>query len=653
MIVGIDNIRYCQRELLSAFRRPIYRTMRAFAEEEIVIPTGPFANQKFRCDRQPFTNLWFQAVDDPRWREIVATGPSQTGKTLLCFVLPILYHLFELRQDVIAAVPMLDMVADKWYRDIEPVLSKTRYAAMIPALGAGSRGGRVTSIRFSNGTTLRFLTAGGTDKARAGFTAPIVCMTETDGFDLRTSTSAEADKITQIEARVRAFQADANWRIYKECTLTTERGHTWRRFTEGSASQIQLPCKHCQAFVMPAREDFTGWQNTPNELDAMDAAAFHCPACGEVWTEEDRLASNMRAMLIHRGQSVENGQVIGDVPRTVTLGFRWSAVNNMLLSTASLARDEWNAAKSDDEDNEERRMCQFVWAVPYVPKDTQSVLLSIENIVSKCVATPRGTIPADAYVTIGIDVNKSVLHWTAIAWQRDQSGVVIDYGRTGCKAQEIGFAYAIQESLRSLHQRLGSTWTANDYTSVYVDSRWETSAVVAAIKSLADRRWRPFFGLGQGHWSKRTYTHPSQHSKSDIWIGDRCYERVLKNQRAIGIFADANFWKTWLHQRIALDAESDGSLKLFNSMEAGEHITFAKHLTAEREVQSFERGIGYLKRWEAIRSSNHWLDSTYMACVGGHRYATKLPPAPVPQQARVYVERDDDGEGGFRAPQFN
>lgn len=652
MIVGIDNIRYCQRELLNAFRRPIYRTMRAFAEQEIVIPTGPYAGQYFRTDRQPFTRLWFDAVDDPRWREIVATGPSQTGKTLLCFVLPILYHLFELRQDVIAAVPMLDMVADKWYRDIEPVLSKTRYAAMIPALGAGSRGGRVTAIRFGNGTTLRFLTAGGTDKARAGFTAPIVCMTETDGFDMRVSTSAEADKITQIEARVRAFQADANWRIYKECTLTTERGHTWRRFTEGSASQIQMPCKHCGAYVILGRDDFTGWATAQNELDAMDAAAFHCSNCGESWTEDDRLNANMKSVLVHRGQSIENGQVVGDVPRTVTLGFRWSAVNNMLLSTASLARDEWNAAKSDDEDNEERRMCQFVWCLPYVPRDTQTVHLTIETVTSKTTETPRGVIPEDAYVTIGVDVNKSVLHWTAIAWQRDQSGTVIDYGKTGCKAQEIGFEYAIADALKSLHQRLGTTWTHREYTSVYIDSRWETAAVVNAIKSLQDRRWRPFFGLGQGHWSKKTYTHPSHHTKTDVWLGDRCYERVLKNQRAIGIFADANYWKTWLHQRIALDADSDGSLKLFSSMDAGEHVTYAKHLTAEREVQTFERGVGYLKTWEAIRSSNHWLDSTYMACVGGHRYAQKPKPAAGVQAIRTYATPDEHGDG-FRAPEFN
>ena len=49
------------------------------------------------------------AFDDPRWWRRFVTGPTQDGKTLLSFCLPILYHLFELREDVIVGVPNIDM----------------------------------------------------------------------------------------------------------------------------------------------------------------------------------------------------------------------------------------------------------------------------------------------------------------------------------------------------------------------------------------------------------------------------------------------------------------------------------------------------------------------------------------------------------------
>ena len=38
-----------------AIRPQRIRTMREFAEQEIILPEGPFAKTKFHCSRQPFT----------------------------------------------------------------------------------------------------------------------------------------------------------------------------------------------------------------------------------------------------------------------------------------------------------------------------------------------------------------------------------------------------------------------------------------------------------------------------------------------------------------------------------------------------------------------------------------------------------------------
>ena len=310
--------------------------MLAFAEQEIVIPSGPFEGLKFRADRQPFVRHWFDAVDSGRYSELVITGPSQSGKTLVGFVIPLLYHLFEVGETVIAAVPDRDIAADKWEQDIEPVLARTRYRDLLPSSGSGSKGGRSASIKFRNGTILRWMTAGGGDKSRAAFTSRVVCFTETDGFDIRTSTSTEADKIKQIEARTRSYPRDLR-RIYKECTLTTDLGHTWQRYSQGTRSRILLPCPHCSECVAPERDDLVGWKGADSDEVARQASAFYCPSCGEQWDEEQRREANARSLIVHRGQQVEDGHV------TIPAGPGWGVE----IDPAWLERAEYRASEME------------------------------------------------------------------------------------------------------------------------------------------------------------------------------------------------------------------------------------------------------------------------------------------------------------------
>ena len=80
----------------------------------------------------------------------------------------------------------------------------TRYADLVRKRGIGSKGGKIKSITFANQATLRFMSAGGKDKSRAGYTSRVLAITEADGFE-GASTSVEADKIKQLEARLASF----------------------------------------------------------------------------------------------------------------------------------------------------------------------------------------------------------------------------------------------------------------------------------------------------------------------------------------------------------------------------------------------------------------------------------------------------------------
>src|SRR4051794_18275410 len=107
------------------------------------------------------------------------------------------------------------MAADKWREDLLPVIEQSRYRDLMPSQGGGSRGGKVETIQFNRGPTLKFMSGGGGDKSRAGFTSRVVVITETDGMDMPGQRSRESDKITQLEARTRAY--GSRKRIYMEC----------------------------------------------------------------------------------------------------------------------------------------------------------------------------------------------------------------------------------------------------------------------------------------------------------------------------------------------------------------------------------------------------------------------------------------------------
>jgi hypothetical protein len=197
--------------LTGSLRTPRLRTLEEFAEQEIVLPSGPYAGRRFRGDRHPAGRLWLRELDSGRWQRAFLTGPNQDGKSLLGFVIPTMYLLFERQETVILGVPSLDLVKDKWSIDLRPTIQASQYAEQLPTSGGGSRDGESVLFEFRNGARLRFMTAGGDDQSRAGFTSPNLVVTETDGFDKVGGNSREGDKFSQLVRRTLAFGDRAGW----------------------------------------------------------------------------------------------------------------------------------------------------------------------------------------------------------------------------------------------------------------------------------------------------------------------------------------------------------------------------------------------------------------------------------------------------------
>jgi phage terminase large subunit GpA-like protein len=605
------------------------RSLLQFAEDEIVIPDGPYRDRRFRRDRHPVGRLLLEELNSGRWRRAFVVGPNQDGKTLLGLTIPMLHILFERKETAIFAAPSRETAADCWRLKILPVIKASRFIELLPDHGDGSRGGEVTTIEFKNAAVLRFMTGGGSDATRSSFTTSNLLVTEADAFDSIGSESREGDKFSQLERRTFADMEHA--RTLAECTAGLESGRVWREYEAGSQSRIALKCPHCAQWVTPERQHLVGWDKAVNDIEAIELAKLTCPACAAPWTNEQRIAANHDCRLVHRGQTVDAaGNVCGPLPQTATMGFRWSVVNSILSPRrlAIVAGIEWRAKRAIDEDAADRDLRQSQWALPAAPPATDLSKLDAFVIMQRTVTgCGRGIVPAGATcITVGCDVGKRLCHWTAVAWLPGASMHVIDYGRIECPCEMMAEEKAILLALRNWRDdvvKIG--WKKGDSTMrptfVFCDSR-DWSATVKSFTAESGPGW--FSIMGFGHGQRRTGEYQRETGSRVVGVGDHYNLLALPSGHQI-IEANVDHWKGFLHARLHTPPNEPGALTLFDS---NEHLSFAKHLTSEKKVEEFRAGEGVITRWEQVSRNNHWLDATVYAAIAGNAAGQKIIPPP-------------------------
>ena len=615
---------------LNQCRVPAVRSLREFAEAEIVIPDGPFKGERFKISRQPYTGLLFDAIDSGQWSRVVVLGPTQSGKTLCGYIIIVLWHLFECVDTVIAGLPDMNMANDKWGVDFLPVIERTRFNKQRPAHGPGSRGGAVkNAVAFLGAGVLKFMTGGTGDAGRSHFTARVVAVTEADKLDEAGGTSREGDKISQMEVRADSYGIMA--RTYLECTVSFRDGRIWREFVNGTESRIACPCSHCREYVTPEREHLTGWQDAETVTEARRKASWCCPGCGVVLTEKQRRRMNERGILLHKGQTVSRkGVVRSKPPDTDTLGFRWNAWNNLFWTAADVGAREWRAARDPNEENAKKLMHQFVWAIPYDPPRLEDEGLSFVEIRRRVGETARGEIPAESQTLVAAcDIGKRLLHWVAVAFDEEGSGRVVEYSEIEVPSDAMREERAILLALRDFRDVCSAGWQRNGEVitpaCVLIDAGHWGSTVYAFIREAGQPFW-PSKGFGTA--GIRAMPAAGYRMAVDREAGVRLIE------------IDADAWKRRAYEGLRVPTDQAGALTLFKA-EPTEHTRFAKHCSVEAPVREFARGRELTRFQDPKRRPNHFWDALYMACCAGHLAGVRLlePDRPKAKEPRPSPER--------------
>ncbi len=287
-----------------------------------------------------------------------------------------------------------------------------------------------------------------------------------------------------------------------------------------------------------------------------------------------------------------------------------------------------------------------------LPEDTQDdTLLSVDEICAKVNGLPRGRVPlACDKLTMFIDVQKALLFYVVVAWTDDFTGAVIDYGAWPDQHRRefsladanptiqstfptAGFEGALYAALNSLtDDYLGREWTREDgavlkIERALVDANWGQSTDIVyqfCRQSAHAGVILPSHGRYVGASSKPMTEYRKQ-------PGDRLgFNWMMPNvagKRAIRhVIYDSNYWKSFVHARLAVALADKGSLTLYGRI-PGVHQLLAEHLTAEYRVKTQGRGRT-VDEWKLKPQShdNHWLD-----CCAGCAVCASMLGATMPE----------------------
>lgn len=612
------------------------RSMRAFVEQDVVITDGQFKGQRWAVERQPVAGLWFDAIDSGLFNEFVCTAPSQFGKTLMAFVVPLLYHTCEIQENYVLGVPYAEMAANKFEIDIAPTMrAAPKMRNLLPRHGSGSGGGRVRdSITLANGNVVKLASAGAGDGGKAGFTARVIGITEAGQFSDIGESSEEADPLRQLRARQRSYP-DAQRRTYIEGTLTQSLQLPYRLKALSSQSQILSKCVHCGDHVSPEREHLSGWHDAKSENEAARNAFFACPSCGEKITEAQRKKMLLGAKLVHAGQSIDaEGNVTGELVDTKRLWFRASAWHNMFLSAGDIARDEWKAAQIPEESPErtsaERELCQFVWCIPWdPPKMDTEIELDKKTINGRRSALPRGVVPRDCVsLTAGVDLGSKVGWYLVLAKLLDGSYHVVDYDRFDIPSQDMPIEHAIIVSLKKLRLQFDAGYNVEGggirlLDECWYDAGYKPRATLSFVRALSRTRQDApdvaAYGRGTNMIMKGTFVLPKkkttavrQIDPSRLWFMERDIEHRVNK-----LFWDADETKYQVMQALTIDKGKPGSITLWAGIDAV-HERLIRHWTNEPLVTVIT-ALGETTRFRR-KGANHLLDCVANAWRASSRF---------------------------------
>lgn len=270
---------------------------------------------------------------------------------------------------------------------------------------------------------------------------------------------------------------------------------------------------------------------------------------------------------------------------------------------------------------------------PLPAENVEADELTADQIAGKINRMQRREVPIGCnHLTMFVDVQASLLFFVVAAWEDNFTGYVVDYGTfpdqkrphftlrdarhtLNAATRSSGLEGAIYAGLETLtSDYLGREWRRDDGAMMriercLIDANWGSSTDViyqfcrqSAHAGIVMPSHGRFVGASSQPFSEYK-RRPGDR------IGHNWRMPNVHGKRAVRhVVFDTNFWKSFVHARLAVPMGDQGCLSLFGDR-ADQHRLLAEHLTAEYRVKTEGRGRT-VDEWKMRpeRGDNHWLD---------------------------------------------
>lgn len=275
-----------------------------------------------------------------------------------------------------------------------------------------------------------------------------------------------------------------------------------------------------------------------------------------------------------------------------------------------------------------------------LPDAVEGETLSADLIAAKTNGMRRGEVPVGVnHLTMFIDVQGNLLFWMVCGWEEDFTGYILDYGEYPDQKRQYFTLRDARKTLASVHKGTG-----------------QEGAIYAGLDALTGERLRRKYRRDDGaemtierclidaNWGNSTdvvyqFCRQSPHSgivmpSHGRYIGAagkpfsdykrKAGERIglhwqipnVQGKRSVRhVLIDTNYWKSFVHARLAVPMGDPGCLSLFAGVD---HRLVSEHLTSEYRVKTVGRGRE-LDEWKLRTpgADNHWLDCLVGCAVAG------------------------------------
>jgi hypothetical protein len=248
-----------------------------------------------------------------------------------------------------------------------------------------------------------------------------------------------------------------------------------------------------------------------------------------------------------------------------------------------------------------------------------------------------------------IDVQQKALFWMQCAWEDNFTGYIIDYGTWPDQKRHPGSYFTLRDLRATIARAVpaagleGQIYAALEKLTAEklpLAYRREDGAELRIDRCLIDANWgqstdvvyqfcrqSPHAGILLPSHGKYVGASSVLFSEYKRKRGDRIglhwrMPNTVGRRQVRYALIDTNYWKTFVHARLAVAMGDPGCVSLFGHDEK-HHRMLADHLTSEYRVKSAAQGR-IVDEWKlrATHPDNHWLD-----CLVGCAVAASLQGA--------------------------